>query len=106
MPEKVAFQLPTPLTLWPSPRFAVTLLETSFGIALRSSISKRAVKNPCARTPPSIARNAAFAKLVVPGEYIGRVRTKKMTFSFSDQYDKSYMLADKEVIDLKSEPAA
>ena len=29
-----------------------------------------------------------------------------MTFSFSDQYDKSYMLADKEVIDLKSEPAA
>jgi hypothetical protein len=27
--------------------------------------------------PPSIARNAAFAKLVVPGEYIGRVRTKK-----------------------------
>jgi len=31
---------------------------------------------------------------------------KKMTFSFSDQYDKSYMLADKEVIDLKSEPAA
>ena len=63
-------------------------------------------KKSLARTPPLHCAQRRLCKVGRAWRIYRARADKKMTFSISDQYDKSYMLADKEVIDLKSEPAA